>query len=459
MTTHTEKLPCPDISFKAITKLATPLLIANLSIMGAATIDTVMAGHLGKDHLAVVAFGTAVWVMVLFAMVGTLQSLSPITGHHYGAKKYERIGFELTQGIWLAIVLGAIGFALLMQYDLWLAFGDIQPELIDNAKSFLLGAAIAMPAAALSRVFISVNGAVSRPRVTMYISILQLLLKVPLNLVFMYGALGFPAMGGAGAAWAIAVNCWIGLILFVLVWKFDAFYTQMRAARFYAPQWAALKEQLRVGLPIGLSVFFEVSSFTLMAIFITRIGIVDVAAHQVVANVTATLFQIPFSLAIGVCILVSQCLGAGYPQAAREVTIRVLKIGVSIAATVAVFLYFFRAQIVSLYVPNEPEVQALAASLLIFGVIYHAMDACQSISAFAMRGYRVTFAPMIVFGSLLWGVGIGGGYYFGFHGEIFGGPFGAAGFWGSTCVGLILAGIALFSMAMYVSKVRLNEPR
>ena len=128
------------------------------------------------------------------------------------------------------------------------------------------------------------------------------------------------------------------------------------------------------------------------------------------------------------------------------------------AAPNLIMLYIFRGELVSLYTPDA-AVQKLAASLLIFGVIYHVTDACQSVSNFALRGYRVTVLPMIMYGVLLWCVGLGGGYYLGFYAESFGGPYGATGFWAATSVGLFLAGISLSALALYVSHVRASEDR
>ncbi|MDO4936391.1 MAG: MATE family efflux transporter [Sutterellaceae bacterium] len=232
----------------------------------------------------------------------------------------------------------------------------------------------------------------------------------------------------------------------------------MRAEKFFWPQVKVLWHQLKLGVPIGLSVFFEVSSFTLMAIFIARIGTIDVAAHQIVGNITATMYQIPLSLAIAVSVLVSQCLGAGYKDKAYEITIRTLKVAVTIALVGVTLLYIFRSQIVGLYTLDVP-VKTLATSLLIFGIIYHVTDACQTVSGFALRGYRVTFAPMLIYGILLWAVGLGGGYWAGFHGEAIGGPYGAAGFWGATAIGLVLAGLCLAAMAVWVARTRMLEDR
>lgn len=448
----------PDVSLRALFKLAAPLFVANIAIMGAATIDTIMAGRLGAEHLAVVALGSATTVMVLFGLVGVLQGLSPIAGHHFGARRYRAIGFELSQSLWLSLVLAVIGVIVILQTDFWIDFGGVKGNVAEMAREYFYASAWGLPAAVIMRCYIALNSAINRPRVSMYISLALLATKAPLNLLFMYGWCGFPAMGGAGAAMAMSVNSWIALIAYYVIWKRDRFYDPMRPEKFFWPQMKAIAAQLRLGVPIGLTIFFEVSSFTLMAIFISRIGTISVAAHQIVGNITATLYQVPLSLAIAVCVLVSQCLGAGYKDAARAITVRTLKCAVAITATNALLLYIFRHELVALYTPDVP-VQQLAASLLIFGVIYHVTDACQSVSNFALRGYRVTVLPMILYGVLLWAVGLGGGYWLGFGAEGFGGPYGAAGFWAATTLGLILAGISLSALALYVSRTRMMEDR
>ena len=291
----------------------------------------------------------------------------------------------------------------------------------------------------------------------MYVSLLMLACKIPLNCIFMYGWLGFPALGGAGAGLSLAVDAWLALVCYIVIYKKDAFYDKMRAERFFWPQIKAVFAQLKLGVPIGLSIFFEVSSFTLMAIFISRLGTTDVSAHQIVGNITATLYQIPLSIAIAVCVMVSQALGAGSPKAAREITVRGLKVALAIAACSVAFMYFGQDFLLGLY-SKETAVTSLAASLLVFGMIYHITDAAQTVSNFALRGYRVTMLPMIIYGVMLWGVGLGGGYYFAFDGTfLFGQPLRAEGFWMCTAVGLCLAGVTLSVIALWVSKVRVAD--
>ena len=390
-----QRLTPPDISGRAIAKLAGPIFVANIAIVGGGTIDTIMAGHLGADHLAAIALGLASMIMVFMGLVGILQGMSPLAGHHFGARKYEKIGFELSQCLWLAFFLCFVGMPLLGCTDIWTNLAQAQGAVKEMAAQYLLISMVGLPAALGGRAFVALNAAVSRPKVTMYVSLAMVVLKAPLNAVFMYGWFGFDALGGAGAALSSTILTWLSFFVYIYVWKKDSFYELMRCSRFYGPDPRAMWAQLKIGIPIGLSTFFEVSSFTLMAIFISRFGAVTVSAHQIVANITSMCYMIALSIGISCTVLVSQCLGAGWASVAEKATKKCLLIAVSIATLVALTLFFGRGFLLSLYTSDDTVIR-IGYSLIIFGVLYHVFDAMQCVSSFALRGYRVTFWPMII---------------------------------------------------------------
>lgn len=446
-------LATPDIGLRSIFRLASPIFVANLAIMGSALIDTFMAGRLGAEDLASVAVANAAIALIFIAFSSILQSLSPIAGHHFGARLYSRIGYEMIQSSWLAVFLSVIAVTCILQTDFWIAFGNVSGRVADMTRTILIAGAVGAPAAIGSRVFISMNAAVSRPNITMWVSLTLLCSKIPLNMIFMYGAFGIPAFHGAGAGLSSTINVWLGLLAYFVYYKCSPFYSRFRAKRLSLPHLPTLREHLKIGLPIGLSTFFEVSAFSLMAIFIARIGTIDVAAHQIVSNITACLFMVCLSLGIAASVLVSQCLGAGFPGEARRVTHRILTVSIVIACVLSALAFVFRRDVVSLF-STDSEVIEMASMLLIFGTVYHVFDALQSVSGFALRGYRVTFMPMVIYGLFLFGVGLGGGCWLGFDATILGGPFGAAGFWAATGLGLILCGVALLIMVLRISTLR-----
>jgi beta-galactosidase len=115
-------LRAPDTSSRALIRLAWPLFIANLAVVGNGTIDAIMAGRLSATDLAAVAIGSSIYVTVYIGFMGVLQALSPIAGHHYGARRWRAIGDDVQQALWLSLLLTAAGLPCVLATDLWLDF-------------------------------------------------------------------------------------------------------------------------------------------------------------------------------------------------------------------------------------------------------------------------------------------------------------------------------------------------
>jgi MATE family, multidrug efflux pump len=444
----------PDTSSRSLLKLAWPLFIANLAVVGNGTIDAIMAGRLSATDLAAVAVGSSIYITVYIGFMGVLQALSPIAGHHYGAHRWRAIGDDLQQALWLSLLLTAAGLPWVLATDLWVGFAHVDDSVGHVATLYLQAIAFGLPAALATRVFVALNAAVSRPKVTMVVNVTALALKAPLNLVFMHGAGPIPALGGAGAGVATALLSWLMLSMSYAVWRLDPFYARFRSAELHGPRWPALKEQLKLGVPIGLSTLFEVTSFTFMSVLIARLGTAAVAGHQIVANLIAILFMVPLSLGIATSVLVAQSLGAGDPRVARRAALRGFRIAIAIAVAAAAALWLLREAIVGLYT-SDPAVAAVALSLLGLAALFHLFDASQGVAGFVLRGYKSTLWPMVIYGVALWGIGLGGGYWIGLNPTPFGPPRGPLGFWEAATVALALAATLLCIVAASVSRRRI----
>ncbi len=440
----------PSTSYWAIGKLSLPVWISNLAIVGGGTIDTKMAASLGPTELAGVAVGIAVTISVFVALVGVMQGLSPIAGHHYGAGHHNRIGFELHQTLWLAVLLSVIGISLLCCTPIWMELTKSTGEVARVATSYLILNAIGLPGAMGGRAFTALNAAVSRPKIAMYISLLMLVLKAPFNELFIYGLGPIPAFGGAGCALSSATIGWLTLLLYWAIWHYDPFYKKMWQEKFSWPHWNTIVGQLKLGVPIGISSFFEVTSFTFMTIFISRLGPVVVSGHQIVANLTSLIYMLPLSIGVSTSVLVSQCLGAGSPTEARTATFRCLKLATFLAIITSATLYFCKYYFLSLYI-DDKAVIAIAAALIGFASLYHVFDAINCIGSFAMRGYRITLVPMVIYGVLLWCMGLGLGSTLCFTDFFTSEPLGAEGYWTAITISLIASGVLVGLLSIYVA--------
>jgi multidrug resistance protein, MATE family len=159
----------------------------------------------------------------------------------------------------------------------------------------------------------------------------------------------------------------------------------------------------------------EVTSFTLMALFIARQGTLAAAAHQVAANLAAVMYMMPLSLAIATSARVSYWLGASDPKRARAAIRTGFRLGFALALGLGATLAAARWQVAAIY-SSDPKVVALAAGLLAWLAVYHVGDAAQALCVFVLRCYRVAVAPLVAYCVLLWGVGLAGGYALAYQG-------------------------------------------
>jgi len=429
-----------------IASLAWPILIGQLALIANGVIDTAMVSRFSALDLAALALGVAIYVSVFVGLSGVLQALLPIIGQLYGARQLNAVGHQVKQGLWLAFFLSCLGCLVLLFAPVILSFAQASPELAAKATLYLRIEALALPATLGFRVYAALNTAISRPKMVMAIQIGALLLKIPFNAWFIFGGLGLPAFGGPGCAIATSLIAWLMLLTSWILVRQAPLYRDLHVfgQGFVKPQWAAQRNLLKLGIPMGLSYFIEVTAFTLMAIFLARLGAEVVAGHQITANVGTVLYMLPLSLANATGTLVAQALGAGDWLAAKRMARAGIRLSALLSVLIGVIVWFARAAIIRAYTPDAAIVAA-ALPLFLFIAFYQLFDSLQVTTAFVLRAYKIAVIPTVIYAVALWGVGIGGGYMLGLN------PFGwspvwlhgAAGFWlgNSLSLGLVAASL------------------
>jgi MATE family multidrug resistance protein len=431
-------------STRELMRIAWPVLVAQLAMMANSVIDTAMAGRLTAVDLAAVGIAASIMVTVLMSLLSILLALPPMIAHHYGAGRQEDIGRELHQGLWVAMLLGVIAILLLRHPGPLIAISDLQPAVEAKVRAYLDAASWGVPGVVALRLFIGMSIGIGRPRPVMAFNLLSLLLKVPLNAIFMFGLLGAPAMGGPGCAVATAIDAWLiaGLAWYWCLNNRD--YSGFRlSARLSGPDGKVIMALFKLGVPIGMTFVADVTAFTFMALFIARLGPVVSAAHQIAANLAALAFMFPLAIGNATAVLAGQAIGAGQPQRARSASLRGIRIGFSLAVAMSMLIWFCAPQIAALYT-SSTKVQSVAVPLIMLVGIYHLADAIQSVSVNALRGYKKSVVPMMIYTLSLWGLGLGGGYILGLT-DWLGEPRGAAGFWEAAIASLWLVAILMLA--------------
>lgn len=443
-----------------IAALAWPLLIGQLAVIANGVIDTAMTSRYSATDLAALALGTAIYISVYVSLNGVLQAIAPAIGQLYGGQKFRAIGFEVKQGVWLAFFLTCLGAVLLLFPQPLLQLAHPSPELQEKAESYLAILALALPASLGFRVYSALNTALGRPKMVMALQVAGLLLKIPLNALFIFGGLGLPAMGGPGCAVATTVIAWTLMTAGWLIVRYGDSYKQFHlfGSGVVAPEWRTQRTLLTLGVPMGLSYLIEVTAFTFMALFIARLGETAVGGHQIAANFATLLYMAPLSIANATGTLVAHAIGAREWETARRMGNAGITLAAGTATVLGAITWFARDWIIAGYTPN-PLIYAAAVPLFLYIAVYQFFDALQVTAAFILRAYKIALVPTLMYALALWGIGLAGGYLLGLD------PFGwsppalrgAVGFWMGNSISLALVAFALYGYLRYIQRLYEQE--
>mgnify|MGYP000019064019 CR=1 FL=1 len=451
-------------SARLITPLAWPVLVGQLAVLAFATVDTVLIARYGVVDLAALAIGSAAFVTIFIGFMGVVLALSPIVGRHFGAGDLPQAGREAHQAVWVALALSVAGSTLLLFPAPFLALSQASPEVSAKVRGFLTALAFSLPASLLFTVYRAFNTAVSRPKAVMALQLGGLALKVPLSTALVFGVpgLGIPALGVTGCGISTAVAMWAQVLLALWLLRRDSFYTPfaLLGRGLDRPRLAALKAQLRLGVPMGAAIVIEVTGFAFMAIFIARLGTTAVAGHQLAANLVSLMFMMPLALANATGTLVAQQLGAGDGRAAERLAWHGLVLATGISVLMALALLAGRHGVLGLYT-RDGAVLAAALPLLAWLAAFHVADAAQTVAVFVLRAYHVAVVPVLIYVAALWGVGLGGGWLLAFDtsGSVPAAWRGAPGYWIAATAGLVLAAAALAAFMAWVLRQSRQPPQ
>ncbi|OWY37330.1 multidrug efflux MATE transporter NorM [Xenophilus sp. AP218F] len=442
---------------RQISRLALPMMVAQIAQVATGFVDTVMSSRVSTDDLAAVSLGASVFITVYVTLMGVVTALNPILSHHLGAGDKRAFCRDSAQGMWFGLLLGILGGALMILSEPVLhRLINLPTPVIDKMVLFITGAALGMPAAMMHRALHAYASSLGHPKAIMVVSLLALALNIPLNYILIHGLFGMPQMGGAGCGWATGAVFWFNcLALFAYVSWQRKFRDVRILPHLSRPDWTRFRAFLKLGVPIGLSFFVEVSLFSFIALLIAELGTVVVATHQSVLNFSSIIYMLPQSVATAMSVRVGHHVGAGDYKAARFISGVGLLVGLAMAFFAMIMVLLLREPIMRMYSP-DPRVIAMGSTLLLFAAVYQLTDAAQTIASGALRGYKLTTIPMVIHIASFWVLGLGLGIVLGLTDWI--APrMGVFGFWTALVLSLSVAALFLTYYLARASRSRLRR--
>ncbi|MBU1530515.1 MAG: MATE family efflux transporter, partial [Gammaproteobacteria bacterium] len=350
---------------RLIARHAGTVLAGQLAVMAFGVTDTIVAGRYAEGALAALSVGAAIFISVFVSLMGILQALLPVWAELHGAERTSEVGASVRQSLYLCGLTIVVGMSVLLYPSPLLRWAEVPLAMRADVEAYLQVLAFALAPALLFRLFSTLNQSLGRPKLVTWLQMASLGLKLPLSIWLTFGGAGVPALGLAGCGWATLIVNYTMLGCAIWLLRSQPFYREYRFwRRIEPPDWPQLRQFARLGVPAGLSVLVEVTSFTLMALFIARLGVAASAAHQIASNLTAVAYMVPLSLGIATSARVSFWLGAGDPERARKVCRNGFELTMALAIVVAGSMALLRWQLPKIYTAN-PDVLRLAAQLLL----------------------------------------------------------------------------------------------
>jgi MATE family multidrug resistance protein len=427
----------------ALLRLAGPLIAAQLAHVLMVFTDTVMMGLLGPAQLAAGALGAASYNLVSIFCVGVMAAVGNLVAIRHGAGDAQGVRRMAQAGIWIAVMLALLAGILLWQLTPLLHLAGQQPANILGAMSFLQTLIFALPGYLLFMALRGFTCALGRPGPVLAISIGGALANFVLNYALIKGLFGLPQIGlaGIGLVTALVMNAMALLLALYIRWQ--PFYQPWPLLRgLLGTPLSALRENLRLGLPIGGTYVVESSLFFIAALCMGALGSIELAAHQIALQAVYVVFMIPVGLSYAASLRIGQHYGAGRWQAARQTGRLALGLGALCMLGFALLFWLAPHWVIGLFLDaadsaNLPVIE-LAVSLLAIAAWFELFDGLQTIAMGAIRGLKDAKTTLLVGLICYWGIGAPAAWLLAFT---FG--WGAQGVWWGLAIGLATAALGL----------------
>ncbi|WP_371192968.1 MATE family efflux transporter [Glaciecola sp. SC05] len=439
--------------FAQLSKIAWPLLIAQLMQMMMGVSDTIMAGRYDSLDMAAVAIGHSVTMPIFIFMQGICLALTPIVARFNGARESNQVAYPVWQTLYLSLSIAALVMLSVVGMPSLLSMLEMDPQMRRETLEYVGFVLMSAPAFAIYQTLRNYCEGLSKTRPTMVIMFTGLMVNIPANYILINGLFGLPEMGGAGCGLATML---VFYVMAFATWIYTVLDKKLSEYALYSniskPDLAFIWAVSKQGVPIALTFLAEVSLFAVVAILLAPLGALTVASHQVALNFSSLIFMIPLSIGLAVAIRIGHVIGENRTPMAQTAYLAAIVLAIASVTVTATGTILGSHYIASLY-SNEAEVIEFASGLLLFAAIFQFSDAIQVVSANALRGYKDTKAMLIISVFCYWFIGFPTGIILGLTDHIVP-AMSAKGFWIGFIVGLSTAAV-LMTWRVRVIQIRL----
>lgn len=443
---------------KGTAALAWPMVLTQVVQLIMMTTDLALIGRLGAQSLAAAALASRVYLVGFTIGATLLAAISPLASEAFAANNLRIVRRSLRMGLWAAPLLSLPIIALALSGEhILLLFGQEQVT-ARLAWRYLLGLTWGAIPALWFQAIRSFMGAVNRPQPILWIMLIAIPINASLAYLLIYGRLGAPRLElfGAGIATTL-VNCCTCVASLYFAKMLRPFRDYHVLAYFWRFDWPAMRELIVIGTPLSIASLSRYGLSLALALFAGLISTQALAAHQIAAQVTATLFMISFGISMAAAVRVGRAVGRKDAPGIRRASLAAVLVGISISALLTLAVIVGRFRIAELFldasaVESHATIE-LAAQLLLVCTSFFITDATQSIAAGALRGLKDTQAPVLLGCIAYWLIGLSTSYLLGFEAGL-----GPVGIWIGLSIGTaVYAALLLLRLQVLLKRLLLES--
>ncbi|MBK9383707.1 MAG: MATE family efflux transporter [Planctomycetes bacterium] len=431
---------------RALGGLAGPVVFVQLGLMLTSVVDTAMLGRVSETAQAAGALGHVYSMAMLWMGSGLLMALDPLVAQAYGARDERALARHLREGLAVALLLTVVLSLPLLGARWAFEVTKQPPEVAEAATAYVLRLVPGNGGFFLFLALRQTLTALGAMRPIVLAMLAGNLVNLVANWVLIFGALGAPALGVEGAAWATSFSRWV--MAGMTWWAAQPLLRRYLAAP-RAPRGAwrgSLRLWIRVGVPIMAHVSAEVWIFSVVGMLMGPLGSAALAGHSIALNLASLSFMVPLGIAAAAAVRVGRAIGAEDPEGARRAAAVSLCCGMGVMCLSAASFAFLPELLARCYT-EAPSTIAVAASLLPVAAAFQIFDGLQVVGSGVLRGTGDTKIPALLALIGYWGLGLPAGYALAFSCGL-----GPAGLWWGLSIGLGSVGLLL--LARIVRRMR-----
>lgn len=423
---------------RQLINLSGPLVMSNLAYTMLGVADTFFMGKVSTTALGAVGLGNMMFLTVSLLFRGTINGVTPFVARMFGSRDYAKAGRYLQYFLTVCLLLLPFVLLLPVVFSAYLSLMRPDPVVARAALTYVNIRVLEIPFSLIVTAIIGFLVGVNNSRLPMLLAWFTVGVNIVANYVLVFGKLGFPPLGIAGAAWGtvFAVFCQTILGVFLVIRHYSQKFGLLQ---WKFPKIKQIKSMVKIGLPLGVMDAVELGAFTTFFALLSRLGETELAASQIANQIAAVSFMPGFALSAATGSLVGRYIGAKDFKVAERVGYLGAILGAGTMGIMGVVFWLFANQLGRIFT-DVPEVLSLAALLLKLMAFYQVFDGFNIVCRGALNGAGDTRYTMIATMLCAWLIFIPGVYLFTF---VF--PFGLVGAWCGAGAYLISLGVIFFS--------------